>query len=284
MKIVALRTGTLSVGDYNARRDVGDITDLKASIELEGLLQPVVVRPVKGKYEVVVGSRRLAAAKAAGLKTVLALVREMNDGEALLVSLSENIQRQSLDPEEEAEALQTLMRIDDEKYGNTKKLAKALGISETRIKQKLMVMELMPRLRREVPVRYAPPVYERRESKALPFEHATIVADVFRTEEVRKLPDKIKEKKQVELAKTIAPLPQEQARKVADRFKMFPQKPIAAVKREALQMETGVMIRSYFRPRIARELERAARDRNMTTEELVPLAVEDWLRSKRYLD
>ncbi|MFB0569255.1 MAG: ParB/RepB/Spo0J family partition protein, partial [Nitrososphaeria archaeon] len=66
MKIVALRTGKLSVGDYNARRDVGDITDLKASIELEGLLQPVVVRPIKGKYEVVVGSRRLAAAKAAG--------------------------------------------------------------------------------------------------------------------------------------------------------------------------------------------------------------------------
>ncbi len=217
------------------------------------------------------------------MKTVSALVREMDDGEALLVSLSENIQRESLDPEEEAEALQTLMRIDDDKYGNTRKLAKSLGISERRVKQKLMVMELMPRLRREVPVRYAPPVYERRESKALPFEHATIVADAFRTEEIRRLPKEVKEKKQVELAKTIAPLPQEQARKVVDRFKMFPQKPITAVKREALQMETGVMIRSYFRPRVARALERAARERNMTTEELVPLAVEGWLRSKRYL-
>jgi len=283
MKIVQLRTSGLSVGDYNARREVGDVTDLKASIESEGLLQPLVVRPVKGKYEVVVGSRRLAAAKAAGLKTVSALVREMDDSEALLVSLSENIQRQSLDPEEEAEALQTLMRIDDEKYGNTKKLAKGLGISEARIKQKLMVMELMPRLRREVPVRYAPPTYERRESKALPFEHATIVADAFRTEEVKKLPEKVKEQKQVELAKTIAPLPQEQARKVVDRFKMFPEKPITTVRREALQMEAGVMIRSYFRPRIARALEQAASERNMTTEELVPLAVEDWLRTKGYL-
>ena len=107
-----IEVGKLFVGKCNARRTVGDVTELARSIEEKGLLQPLIVRPVGSRYEVVVGSRRLAAAKVAQLTRIPAIVRDMDDGEAISLSLMENIQRSDLEPEEEAEAILKLMKLD----------------------------------------------------------------------------------------------------------------------------------------------------------------------------
>ena len=73
--------------------------------------------------------------------------------------------------------------------------------------------------------RYAAPS-DREKGEAIPLEHASMIVEAFRTEEIKRLPEEEKKTKQIEIARIIAPLRQYEARKVVDRFKMFPEKPI----------------------------------------------------------
>lgn len=91
------------------RKHFGDLTELATSIRAHGLLEPVLVRPVPGGYELVHGERRWRAAALAGLKTIAAMVRDLSDDEAFLLALVENIQRENLNPIEEANALKHLL-------------------------------------------------------------------------------------------------------------------------------------------------------------------------------
>ena len=142
-----LETSKLFVGDANVRKSVGDITELKLSIQEKGILQPLLVRPLKNKYEVIVGSRRYEAAKALGLKQVPAISRPMSDAEAVSLSLVENIQRADLELEEEAQGVLKLMKLDPKRFGNIKAVAKTLGRSETSIRELLDAYELTFKLR-----------------------------------------------------------------------------------------------------------------------------------------
>jgi len=173
----------LYVGKSNVRGSAGDVTELTKSIEEKGVLQPILVRPVKDRYEIIVGSRRFSAAKAAGLKSIPAVIREMDDGEAIAASLTENIQRGDLQPEEEAKAIEKLVGI----YRSNREVARVLGLSEGTIRMKLSVLELVPELRSKMRIKYAPPSREREKEEALPFEHATMIAEAFRTEEADRL-------------------------------------------------------------------------------------------------
>ena len=276
-QVAEIPMAKLYVGKFNVRSEVGDITELTRSIEEEGILQPLVVRQVKDRLEIVVGSRRFAAAKAAGLKSVPVIVRDMSDDQAIIASLIENIQRGDIEPEEEAKAYRTLVGI----YGSTRKVAKRVGVDQSRIVRTMQVLELVPQLQKKV-MRYASK-RERTQEGVMPFEHATMVAEAFRTEEVKRLPEEEKKAKQIEIARAVAPLRQYEARKVVDRFKMFPEKSIEVIKEEALASETGVAIRVYFTPKIARLLSQAADDRGMSMEELVPIAVEEWLKQVGYV-
>jgi ParB family chromosome partitioning protein len=277
-QIMEIPMAKLYVGKSNVRSVAGDITELTKSIEEEGVLQPILVRPVKERYEIIVGSRRFSAAKAAGLKSIPAVIREMDDGEAIVASLSENIQRGDLQPEEEAKAIEKLVGI----YRSNREVARVLGLSEGTIRMKLSILELVPKLRSKMRIKYAPSPKEREKEGALPFEHATMIAEAFRTEEIKRLPKEEREEKQVSIARAIAPLPQYEARRVVDRFKMFPEKSIEVIKEEALATETGVAVRVYFIPKVARLLSKAAEDRGMSMEELVPIAVEEWLKQVGY--
>ena len=84
---------------------------LVESIKSEGILQPLLVRPVGKKYEVVAGERRYRAALEAGLTEVPATIREMTDGQAVQYALVENLQREDLNPVEEAEGILSLLSI-----------------------------------------------------------------------------------------------------------------------------------------------------------------------------
>jgi ParB/RepB/Spo0J family partition protein len=281
-----LETTKLFVGESNVRKSIGDITELKLSIQEKGILEPLLVRPVKNRFEVVVGSRRYEAAKALGLKKVPAIIRPLTDTEALASSLVENIQRNDLELEEEAEGILKLMKLEPKRFSNAKAVGKVIGRSENSIRELLDAYELTFKLRErgmKIHAARAPSEEERQRAEAIPLKHTELVARALKTAEVKRLPSQEFERKVPEIVKAIAPLAEEDARKVVDRFKMFPEKPIESIKEEALARQTGVAIKVYFAPRIARALTQAAEERDISAEELVSIAVEEWLGIKGYL-
>ncbi|MGE4290962.1 MAG: ParB/RepB/Spo0J family partition protein [Desulfovibrio sp.] len=116
------------------------LADLSASIKTQGVLQPILVRPLAaGQYELVAGERRLRASKLAGLREIPALVREMNDQESLAIALIENLQREDLNAIEEALGYKQLM----EQFGlNQEDLAKSVGKSRSALANSMRLLNL----------------------------------------------------------------------------------------------------------------------------------------------
>jgi len=111
----ALPLDRLQAGKYQprTRMDEGSLYELAESIKSQGVMQPVLVRPVgapaDGRYEIIAGERRVRAARLAGLDEVPVLVREVPDQAAAVMALVENLQREDLNPLEEAQGLQRLI-------------------------------------------------------------------------------------------------------------------------------------------------------------------------------
>ena len=107
-----LRVDQLQRGRYQPRTKMDDssLEELAASIKTQGLMQPILARPIgNNRYEIIAGERRWRAAKIAGLAEVPALVRDVPDSSALAMALVENIQRENLNPLEEAGGVQRLI-------------------------------------------------------------------------------------------------------------------------------------------------------------------------------
>lgn len=131
-------------GKYQPRRQFSELElgELAASIAKNGIMQPIVVRPVvegKESYEIIAGERRWRAAKRIGLDTVPAIVREMDDKQALELALVENVQRADLSPLEEAEGYQRL--IDEFSY-TQEQLSGIVGKSRSHIANLLRLQSL----------------------------------------------------------------------------------------------------------------------------------------------
>jgi len=107
-----LKIEQLQPGKYQPRShmDEAALKELAASIKAQGIMQPILVRPVAGgRYEIIAGERRWRASKIAGLATVPVLIREVADNAALAMALIENIQREDLNPLEQAIGIQRLV-------------------------------------------------------------------------------------------------------------------------------------------------------------------------------
>lgn len=117
------------------------LRSLSESMRAQGILQPIIARATKfqGIYEIIAGERRWRAAKMAGLRQVPVIVREMDDGEALIMALIENIQREDLNPIEQAKALQKLR---DALMISQEALAEKLGQSRTTVTRSLQLLKL----------------------------------------------------------------------------------------------------------------------------------------------
>ncbi len=129
-------------GKYQPRRemDTERLQELADSISAQGLVQPIVVRKIdKEKYEIIAGERRWRAAQLAGLSEVPVVVREVPDQAAMAMSLVENIQREDLNPLEEADALQRLL---NEFKMTHQQVADAVGKSRTTVTNLLRLLEL----------------------------------------------------------------------------------------------------------------------------------------------
>ncbi|TBU92130.1 ParB/RepB/Spo0J family partition protein [Phytopseudomonas dryadis] len=129
-------------GKYQPRRDM-DVTaleELAQSIKTHGVMQPIVVRPIAdGRFEIVAGERRWRASQQAGLERIPAMVRELPDEAAIAMALIENIQREDLNPIEEAMALQ---RLQQEFQLTQQQVAEAVGKSRVTITNLLRLIAL----------------------------------------------------------------------------------------------------------------------------------------------
>jgi ParB family chromosome partitioning protein len=136
----------LQPGQYQPRKDMHPeaLEELAASIKVQGIMQPIVVRPISGvtnntKFEIIAGERRWRAAQIAGLHEVPALVRDVADEAAIAMSLIENIQRENLNPMEEAVALH---RLQEEFELTQQQVADAVGKSRVTVTNLLRLMNL----------------------------------------------------------------------------------------------------------------------------------------------
>lgn len=142
----SLRLSDLVPGQYQPRThmDEGALYELAESIKAQGIMQPILVRRLSsgehdGKYEIIAGERRFRAAGLAGLDSVPVLVRDVPDESAAAMSLIENIQREDLNPLEEAQGLQRLVK----EFGLTHELAaKAVGRSRSAASNLLRLLNL----------------------------------------------------------------------------------------------------------------------------------------------
>jgi ParB family chromosome partitioning protein len=143
----SLKLALVQPGRYQprTRMDEGSLYELAESIRSQGIMQPILVRPLAeaggGRYEIIAGERRFRAAKLAGLDEVPVLVKEVPDESAAVMALIENIQREDLNPLEEAQGLQRL--IDEFKLTH-EQAAQAVGRSRSAASNLLRLLNLAP--------------------------------------------------------------------------------------------------------------------------------------------
>ena len=168
-----LHVTALQPGKYQprTRMDPDSLNELAASIKVQGVMQPILVRPLgEGKYEIIAGERRWRAAQLAGMSEVPALVRDIPDETALAMSLIENIQREDLNPLEEAAGIQRLI---DEFSMTHQAAADAVGRSRSAASNLLRLLHL------------AKPVQECLFSGELDMGHARALLPLAKVDQAR---------------------------------------------------------------------------------------------------
>ncbi|WP_434983750.1 ParB/RepB/Spo0J family partition protein [Vreelandella zhaodongensis] len=143
-RLERLPLGQLTRGKYQPRRDIQPeaLEELADSIRAQGVMQPIVVRPVgENRYEIIAGERRWRAAQLAELDIIPAVIRDVSDEVALALALIENIQRENLNAIEEALALK---RLGDEFELTQQQIADAVGKSRTQVANLLRLLALDP--------------------------------------------------------------------------------------------------------------------------------------------
>ena len=134
-------TADLKAGRLNPRKDFRDeeLAELAESIRSKGLVQPIIVRPIAGGYEIVAGERRWRAAQKAGLHTVPVIARDLNDKEVLELAIIENVQRADLNAIEEATGYRELI----ERFSYSQEaLSDIIGKSRSHVANTLRLLKL----------------------------------------------------------------------------------------------------------------------------------------------
>jgi ParB family transcriptional regulator, chromosome partitioning protein len=176
--VVEIPIDTISVNPYQPRRnfDQKKLDELAKSIKEQGVIQPIIVRRFGGGYELVAGERRLRASKLIGLKTIPAIVRQLDDQDMIEIAFIENLQREQLDEVETADAYSRLMT---ERGDSAESVADRIGKDVDAIKARLWMLQLPQVVKKAV------------VSKLISLEHARLIANLA------------SEKKQIEMLELI---------------------------------------------------------------------------------
>ena len=129
--------------DFNKEK----MEELKGSIKKHGIIQPIVVRKMANGYEIVAGERRLKAAKEIGLKNIPAIIKSFNNEKSLEIALVENIQREDLNPVEQANAFKRLI---DEFNLTQQELAEVTGKSRALVTNTIRLLKLNPEIQKNI--------------------------------------------------------------------------------------------------------------------------------------
>jgi ParB family chromosome partitioning protein len=149
------------------RRELTGLEELVDSISKVGILQPIIVRSVGGRFEVVAGHRRLEACKRLRLTSIPCHIVEMDDKEAFEASLVENLQRETVNPIEEARAFQAY--VSEHKWGSVSELARTIGKSQAYVSKRLGLLRL--------PLEVQEQIIRRRISPSVAEELSTLSPD-----------------------------------------------------------------------------------------------------------
>ena len=177
--IINLKLEQILPNRYQPREefDTQALQELAASIKEKGFIQPVIVRPASGgKYELIVGERRLRAANLLHYNEIPAIVKEANDEESLELALIENIQREGLNPIEEAQAYQKLI---DRFNFTQEKIAQVVGKARTSVNNTLRILKLPQKIQESI------------RKNLLSFSHARALLEIENEKELLALAEKI---------------------------------------------------------------------------------------------
>ena len=153
--IESVEMKTIRPSKNAVRSDVGSVSGLMSSIQDKGLLEPIVVRPINGGFEVVAGGRRYEACRKLGWRRVACHLVELDDKEAFEVSLLENIQRETLNPIEEGRAFRNY--VEQFGYGGETELARRIGKSQAYVSRRIGLLSLPERVQSEIRRRHISP-------------------------------------------------------------------------------------------------------------------------------
>lgn len=278
----------LKVDEQNCRQQIGDIADLEDSIEHQGVLSPLIVRPGEGgSYLVVSGSRRLAASEAVGLDTVPCIVRDLSDEDAFLISASENIQRENLTPEEEAEVVTQLVEI----HGSNQSAARALDKSEAWVRKRVRGKEVMDRARKVAGTQSSSPTSDT-DSQGGGEVEQVLSPSHSKTDEIERAGRAAwedDEEKQQAFYDVMKGKGKSEVRRVTKRVKAKAQEDPSVTQRDPGEVVNEVLkspqetVRITFGSRVTQGLYKAEEDRGVTPTDIVKMAVERWLDDEGYL-
>jgi len=210
----------------NPRLDISleRLNELAESIRQVGLLEPLIVRPYRDGYEVVVGERRYRASQQANLKAVPVIIRSYTDDEVVGLNLVENIHREDLSAVEKGNCCKLLMEKYPKKYPNEKAVAEAIGLTETTVRNWLQLTSAPSELQRMVAP--AQKIGVPRQEGKIDYDTAVSITHKIREPE-----------RQVEVAKSISkqPVYRRVARQVIQEVARRPETPVTEILKEIVE-------------------------------------------------
>jgi ParB family chromosome partitioning protein len=230
------------------RMDEGALYELAESIKAQGIMQPILVRrladgPNQGKFEIIAGERRFRAAKLAGLESVPVLVRDVPNEAAAAMALIENIQREDLNPLEEAQGLQRLIK----EFGLTHELAaQAVGRSRSAASNLLRLLNL------------AEPVQSLLMAGDIDMGHARALLALDRATQITAANQITARKMSVREAESLV-------KKLSAEFALTPQKPTKEKSRDLKRVEEELsdLLMAQVEVRVKKRVKRAGRIEDM---------------------
>lgn len=276
MEVKEISLKDLELDEMNVRQYPYPQAELEDSIEKHGILDPLLVRPNDHEgYTIVCGSMRFKAAEAVGLKMVPCVIRELTDEEALVLSLTENVQRANLTLDEEADAVAKLYEILGKSQTRT---ADELGKTRRWVYERLTSKGIIDVFKKERAHGHAASIP--RDAKKVS-DIGSVAKSLFPEEEDKQaeLYDTLKDKdrKQVKRASTYL------RAKAEEEPEVFDDRPIQEVVEDAFKV-VNIDVSLTFSSKTSKAIMKVAEEREISWEDVVEIAVEQWLKDGGYLD
>jgi len=235
-----IAVGELVVSPLNVREDIGDIRSLADSIQDDGLLHPLTVRPYGDQFEIIAGRRRYEACKLIGMKIIPCNVAEdMDDRRAVLTSLKENMRRGDITAAEKKRGIERLLQMNGgDTLANRRKIATSLNMTMAQVKEAIEVGEWAETLEPHNIAVKAPRRGEALGRTIVPTSAAKILMKTLKQTKVRdalgELPKDERKKVEAEVIREAVALKGPKRKEFLKQFEKDPLRPPAEIKREVL--------------------------------------------------